>query len=330
MHATEFLKSSPAEIPAAVVLSGGQRYLKQAVLEILRRKIIDDDDNSLTRFVGRDATLQAVSDELRTVSMWGDRRLVVVDDADDFVTRFRPALEKMVEHPAKKAVLVLDVGTWTKSTRLYKQVAAKGLEIECSELKGSALLKWLQETAKETYQQTLTRDAAGLLVELVGQELGMLDTELAKLASYVGARQKIDVNDVKSLVGGWRTETTWAMTDATRDDDLKSALAALDQLLTAGEPPLKLLGGISFVFRKYARATDLARTAGLDQAVRQSGLFPHEMSAGQIYLRRLGRGKAEMILRHLLEADAGLKGADPLPDRMQLERLLLELSGRLA
>ncbi len=330
MHAVEFLKQPPAEIPPVVVLSGGQRHLKQAALTILRKQIIDDDDTSLTRFLGRDAQLQTVSDELHTVSMWGDRRLIVVDDADDFVTKYRGGLEKLVEKPAKKSVLVLDVGTWPKTTRLYKQVLAKGLDIECSDLKGTQLLKWLQDSTKDTYGQTISRDAAALLIELVGEELGLLDSELAKLASYVGGRQKIEIGDVKSIVGGWRTETTWAMTDATRDDDLGFALNALDQLLTAGEPPMKLLGGISYVFKKFAQATELARSCPLDQALRQAGTFPQAVVPAQSYLRRLGRHKAERLLQRLLEADAGLKGASPLPDRMQLERLLLELAGRLA
>lgn len=328
MHAVEFLKSPPAEIAPVVVLSGGQRHLKQSVLAILRQRVVGDDDTSLSRFTGKDADLQTISDELHTLSMWGDRRMIIVDDADDFVTKYRPGLEKLVEKPAKKSVLVLDVTTWMKTTRLYKQVAAKGLDVECSELKGPQLLKWLQETSKETYGRGLARDAASLMIELVGEELGVLDTELAKLASYVGTKASIEIDDVKSLVGGWRTETTWAMTDAVRDDDVSFALNALDQLLTAGEPPMKLLGGITFVFKKFAIATDNSRSGSLEQAVRQAGVFPNAVNAGQSYLRRLGRAKAEAILQRLIQTDAGLKGASPLPERIQLERLLLQLAGK--
>jgi DNA polymerase-3 subunit delta len=329
MHAVDFLKQSPAEIPPVVVLTGGQRHLKQAALGVLRQLIIADDDSSLTRFQGRDAELQGVADELHTVSMWGDRRLVVVDDADDFVTKYRAGLEKLIEKPARKSVLVLDVKSLPKTTRLYKQVVAKGLEVDCSELKGPQLFKWLQETARDQYGKTLTRDGAALLIELIGEELGMLNSELAKLASYAADKSKIDVDDVTGLVGGWRTETTWVLLDAVRDDDLSFALGALDQLLTAGEHPVKLLGGISFVFKKFAQAVELARTTPLEQSLRQAGTFPGAVAAGQAYLRRLGRGKAERILQRLLIADAGLKGANPLPERLQLERLLLELAGRL-
>jgi len=329
MHAVEFLKKTALEIPGVVVLSGGQRHLKQGALTLLRKRIIDDEDTSFTRFAGRDATLQSVADELFTVSMWGDRRLVIVDEADEFVTKFRGGLEKLVEKPAKKSVLILDVTTWPKNTRIYKQVAAKGLDIECSELKGTQLLKWLQETITETYGQTLARDAAVLLIDLIGEDLGLLETELAKLASYVGAKGKIELEDVKSLVGGWRTETTWVMADAAIDDDLASALKGLDQLLGAGEAPMRLLGGISFVFKKFAFATDLSRNRGpLDQALRQAGVYPAGVSKGQIYLRRLGRIKAEQLLQRLVNTDAGLKGASRIPERFQLERLLIELAGR--
>jgi DNA polymerase-3 subunit delta len=42
----------------------------------------------------------------------------------------------------------------------------------------------------------------------------------------------------------------------------------------------------------------------------------------------LGRVKAEQLLQRLVNTDAGLKGASRIPERFQLERLLIELAGR--
>jgi DNA polymerase-3 subunit delta len=327
MHAVEFLKAAPDAIPPVVAVTGSQRHFKQQAIARLRALVIDDDDTSLSRFPGRETELQTVTDELRTVSMWGGRRLVLVEDADDFVSKYRAALEKYVDAPAKKSVLVLDVGSWVKTTRLAKLVAASGLEVNCGELKGAALFKWLQETAAETYQTKLDRDAAALLVDLIGEEPGMLDSELSKLSTYSGERKRITAEDVRSLVGGWRTETTWFMTDAVRDGHVGDALVALEQLLVAGEAPQKLLGGIGFVFRKLATATEQARHKPLDQALRDAGVFPQAVGPSQAYLRRLGRARAERLLSLLVRADSGLKGGDKLPDRIQMERLLLRLSG---
>ncbi len=327
MHATEFLKSGSPAIPPVVALTGQQRHFKSQALGVIRQLVIGDDESSLTRFTGRDTELQAVTDELRTVSMWGDRRLVIVDDADDFVTKNRSGLEKYAETPAKKGVLVLDVGTWQKTTRLAKVVAKSGLEIDCSPLKGGELARWLNQTAHDTYGVKLDRDAAALLMELIGEEPGLLDQELSKLSAYVGERKQISLEDVRGLVGGWRTETTWAMTDSVREGRVPDALEALHQLLHDGEAPLKLLGGIGFVFRKLALATDLARRMPLNDALKEAGVFPRDLGLATSYLKRIGRDRAERMITTLVKTDSGLKGSNRLPDQIQLERLLIELSG---
>jgi DNA polymerase-3 subunit delta len=327
MHAVEFLKAADPDIPGIVALFGTQRHFKSQVLAKLRAVVIGDDETSLTRFTGKEVDLQTVADELRTVSMWGDRRLVVVEEADDFVSKHRAGLEKYAEAPAKKSVLVLDVATWQKTTRLAKQLAKTGLDVEASPLKGAELSRWLHARAADGYDVKLDRDAAGLLIELIGDEPGLLDTELAKLSTFVGDRKRIALEDVRGMVGGWRTETTWAMTDAVREDRLADGLEALGQLLEDGEAPQKLLGGIGFVFRKLALATDMARKTPLPQALRDAGVFPGDLSRAEAYLRRIGGAKAKRIIQALVTTDAGLKGLSPLDERIQLERLLVELSG---
>lgn len=328
MHATDVLRKTPA-VPAVVVLSGGQHHLKSLTLQWLRTAVLGDDETDITRFAGKDADLQSVWDELRTVSMWGERRLVVVETADEFITRHRAGLEKYAAAPSKKSVLVLDVKSWPKNTRLAKQLAQTGLEVECTELKGAALTKWIQETARETHHAEFLRDAAALLIELVGEDLGLLDQEISKLAAFVGQEGTITTEIVRAMVGGWRTETTWAMTDAVRDGDLASALKDLHDLLYHGEAPQKLIGGIHFVFRKLAYGTDLARKQPLDAALREAGVFPQAVGPSAVYLKRLGRPRAERIIHELLDTDLRLKGGSRLPERLQLERLLVLLAGKV-
>ena len=66
----------------------------------------------------------------------------------------------------------------------------------------------------------------------------------------------------------------------------------------------------------------------LDQALRQAGVFPQAVGPSQSYLRRIGRPNAERILNYLLETDTGLKGGSRLPERIQLELLLVRLAGK--
>jgi DNA polymerase-3 subunit delta len=331
MHVTEYLKA-PQKHPTGpvVALAGEQRSLKIAALAAIEKQVLGDGDEAggLTRFDGKVVDLVTVLDELRTVSMWGDRRLVLVEDADDFVTNNRADLEKHLQAPAKKSLLLLDVKSWPKTTRLAKKVAEIGLTLECKPMTAGELTRWLIQESRETHGKQLGRDAASLMVELAGTDFGLLNRELEKLAAYVGARAGIDVEDVRKLVGGWKADAVWTMTNAVCAGDIGRALDNLHKLLDS-DAPLKVLGAIGFVFGRLARATELSsRGSSLTAALREAGVFPNEVERSAAYLRRIGRANGEKIYGRLLAADASLKGASRASAQTRLEKLLVELSGK--
>ncbi|MCA9049163.1 MAG: DNA polymerase III subunit delta, partial [Planctomycetaceae bacterium] len=218
MHATQYLRKPDAAPGSLVVLHGGESHLKQSSLKLLRQIVLgagEDDAIGETRFAGT-SDWRAVRDELLTVSMFTTRRMVVVQDSDEFISTHRAALEEYLEKPASKSVLILDVKSWRKNTRLAKKLVDCGLELDCGELKGAQLTGWLVDECATRYEKQLTRDAAGMMVELAGSGLTLLDQELQKLSAYVGDRERINVDDVRTLVGGWRAETTWTMINAIR------------------------------------------------------------------------------------------------------------------
>lgn len=332
MHATEFArKPKAARKVGLVVLHGSERHLKTQSLSLLTQEILGTDAQDsigLVRYPGKDLEYKTIRDELQMVSMFSDQKLVLVEDADDFISDYRAQLENYAEKPSKRAVLVLDVKTWRKNTRLAKKIESDGLEIDCSELEGVRLTNWLSQRAEEEYGKQLSRDAAALMVELAGTGMGLLEQELSKLASYVGTAPSITPEDVRKLVGGWKGETTWAMIDAIRDGSPGTALQCLSKLLYSGEPGPKILGGINYVFRKFAIAAEISRKTGaLQPALKEAGVFPRDIPAAERYLRRIKRQRAELILETLAKADYGLKGGSRLPEQLQLEQLVLWLCG---
>ncbi len=335
MHATEFLKDpAKTQIERVAVIFGTERFLRQRCLSAVTKQVLgseDGDEIGLTRFEGKDADLKSVLDELLTISMWGDKRLVLVDEAGDFVSKNRGALEKFLDKPAKKSVLVLIVKTWQKTTRLYKLVEKIGLNLSCEPLKDSQIPRWLTDTAREQFEKDLDGAAASLMLELAGGSLGLLEQELSKLASYVGDRKRITAEDVTKLVGGWRTETTWAMIDALLAGQVGEALKGLDKLLAAREAPMLILGGLAFKFRQLSHATEISRGGTkLPAALQKAGVWRNQIDAAEKYLRRLGRPRAEQIAGQILEAREALGGGrgslTPDQERMVLETLLIRLA----
>lgn len=337
LSALDFL-SAPDRHPArpVCVVFGEETFLRRQVLVRLRGAVLagGDADFSLAVFEGRSAAVADVLEELSTVAMFGGgTRLVVVEDADEFITRHRAELEDYVAKPRLTGVLVLEAKSFPSNTRLYKQLAANGLVVECGAPSDARLSKWLATWARQSHRVELAPGAADMLVDLVGPELGLLDQELAKLALTAGLDGKVTAESVRELVGTWRTKTTWDMLDAALAGDVRGAMTQLDRLLLAGENEVPLLAQISATLRRLAAATRLVlqaeatgRRTTLAAALEEAGVKGFVVRKTEQQLRRIGRQRGGQLYEWLLDADLALKGASSLPPRFVLERLIVRLA----
>ncbi|HET6879003.1 MAG TPA: DNA polymerase III subunit delta [Pirellulales bacterium] len=337
IHALDYLaEKTHASAPGCCALFGDEPFLKGLVLAELRREVLGEGEAefSMTRFDGRTADWRSVSDELLTVGLFGGgRRLVVVDDANDFVSEHRSQLEDAASRTIRSGTLVLVVQSWPSNTRLAKQVAASGLAVECKAPPAARLVKWLSTLARERHQARLEREAAESLVEIVGPELGLIDQELAKLSAAANG-QPIGPELVQQLVGGWKAKTAWDMLDAAVEGRTGEALVELDRLLLSGENPIAVMGQIAATLRRFAAATRLieqAEAAGgranLRQSLELAGVKSFVAQKSEAQLRKLGRQRAGRIYNWLLEADLALKGTSSAPARARsvLEQLVVRL-----
>jgi len=324
--------------PGVCVVCGDEPFLARQVVANLRAEVLgaEDAEFSLSVFEGSTAELRDVLDELATRAMFGGgRRLVVVEEADAFVTRYRADLEDYVAAPSTGGVLVLVVKSFPSNTRLAKAVGGSGLAIAAAAPKTGKLARWVIAWAKQAHQAKVTSAAAEMLVELVGPELGLLDQELAKMAMSVGRGGAITPEVVGRMVGTWRAKTTWDMLDAALEGNVGEALGQLDRLLLAGEVPIAILAQISASLRRLAAATRLVlkteaagRRPALGAALEQAGVKRFVLEKAQRQLRQLGRQRGARLYRALLQADLDLKGDSAVPARLILERLILWLSAK--
>ncbi len=349
IHVFDFLEA--ASLPAPIcVLFGSEAFLKRLARNRLRDAVLGESaDSPFATYDGGEIEWKDILDELSTMSLFGGgTRLVVVEQGDALVSKYRERLEAYAEKPRATSVLVLDVDTWPRNTRLYKRLEKSGLQIECRApekpagsrkvLDEAKLCGWLATWATQQHERQLQPAAAAELVGLVGPEFGLLDQELAKLALFVDERTEITPELVQQVVGGWRTQTIWELIDAATEGNTASALEQLGHLLDAGEHPVALFGQISWSLRRFASATRIyerhqreRQPKKVADALVQAG-FPHwnrrALGRAEKQLTQLGRERAGRIYQWLLEADLALKGSHSAPHRARF--VLEQLIGRMA
>ncbi len=177
---------------------------------------------------GERAELAEVLDELRSFAMFGGGKLVAVRNAEAFVTRFREQLEGYVAHPSDSATLVLRLASLPSNQRIYKAIAKVGQIIQCNP--PMHLSRWIVEQGRSVHGIAVEPDAAHLLAELIGDDLGRLDSELAKLAIDV-EKGKVTANHVSATVTFQREQEMRDMTNELAAGNPSEALRRWRQLV---------------------------------------------------------------------------------------------------
>jgi DNA polymerase-3 subunit delta len=331
------------------VVHGDDLYLKAEVIRAIRQELLGGEDEQLlmNTFSGKETQLRDVLDALATLSLFSSGpRLVIVEEADSFVSQYREGLESYVARPSKGGVLVLEVKTWPANTRLAKAVSSQGLTIDCRShdsckpqerrSRERELKTWLVHRAKVNYQARMDMAAADVLLELLPAEPGILDQEIGRLALLAGPRQAIDAEFVRGNVGGWRVRAAWDMIDAAAEGRAAEALGQLERLIASGEKPQVLLAQLASSLRPYALAAELIEAAKTQRqrlpvatALSQAGVLPFKFRQAEEQLRQIGWARARKLMQWLLAADLAMKGHNS-PDeraRIELERLIVRLSG---
>ncbi len=177
---------------------------------------------------GERAELADVLDELRSFAMFGGAKLVVVRDADALITRFREQLENYVTNPSNAGTLLLRLNALPANQRIYKAIAKTGKIEDCNPPKD--VVRWIADHGRSAHGIALTPDAARLMAELVGNDLGRLDSELAKLALQTETG-KIDAAAVGNAVSFQREQEMWDMTNELAAGNAALALKRWRQLV---------------------------------------------------------------------------------------------------
>jgi DNA polymerase-3 subunit delta len=331
MDALAFLdKAANSKRQPVYALVGDEDFLKRRCRDAIISLAAGDADPSFTVTVyqGEKLDYSTVRNDLETLPFLSPARVVVVDAADPFVTEHREALEQYVRKPSKIGVLVLDVKTFPETTRLAKALpdAAK---LVCKAPPAYKLADWVGGWARSRHGRAIGPDAAVMLIDLVGPQLGLLDQELEKLAGAVTDKRAIGPADVEAYVGRSRAANVFQIMNAVGAGEPAAALTVLGELFDEGEDALAILGPLTFQLRKLAAAGRLvAHGQSLASAMDDAGVpkWPAARQTFEQQLRHLGRRRLDRLTDWLIEVNLGLKGGSPLPPRLQLERLVVKLA----
>ena len=222
-----------------------------------------------------------------------------------------------------RARLVLVAKGLDQRRRLHAACAKTGAAVGFARPEPRAVASWVTTLARER-GHAIAAAAVERLIDRAGLELARLDDELEKLSLAVGAGEAIDVRHVEAMVATTRSRAIEDLTDRLGRRDLSGAIRVLRSLVSAGEPPLRILAFVASNLRRALHVSELL-AAGVPEAevAGRLGMPPWLVS------RQANRGTPEALeaaLAALAELDIALKSSRP--EAAAFETVVLEIGRR--
>lgn len=277
---------------------------------------------------GGQAELAEVLDELRTLPLLAKQRVVVIREADSFVSKNRGALEKYFEKPSMTGVLVLTVASWPKTTKLAKKLPKVGQLIELVPPKRKELPARLMQHARQTCGKALDRDAAQLLVELVGEDLAQLENEVDKLALFADKDKAITVRHVESLAGHNRIFGAFEVIEAMMAGQPMQAIRRLRNMFEEDRSAeYTVVGAFAYHLRRMFSAKAMLQKGENPAAVAQKlRIWRDNQDRFFAQLRRTSLEQLGGYIEQLAGIDHAVKTGQA-KTQVAMEQLVLRLAG---
>jgi DNA polymerase-3 subunit delta len=310
------------------VIAGKEESLLNAECEKLVSQLLQPQQRAVGLFDADPVQVPAsqILDELRTAPFLTEKRVVLVKDADDFVSKNRQLLEKYFDNPCSSGVLVLTVTSWPSQTKLARKLPRVGKLINVRQPRRWQLPGHLTKYASEAYSKRLARDAAELLIELTGDNLLQLYSEIDKLALFADTEKTITAKHVELLVGHNRLFNAFGVIDAIIAGDVTQAVERLRSMFAEDKSAqYSVVGAFAFHFRRMFNA----------KALLEKGLAPSDISSrlriwgdrdsffaqlDKMTLKRIGS-----ILQELAAIDYAIKTGQAQAE-VAAEQLVLKLA----
>jgi len=338
----------------AYVFVGDEAFFRKRFRDAILEHLVPSDlrDFSLFEFDLAENDLAEVLDRARTPSLMAPFQVFFVRGVKNLFGRGSneeklAAIEEYCKNPNPAALIVfvadhisipadvrrMEMQDKERYQRIRETMGQYCGIVELARVEEGEAVRWISEyCASREVPVKIDPDGARELVDALGGDMMMISNELEKLMLYVGARNRITLGDVETMVLAAKQRSLYELTDAISSKDRVRALEVLDAILTSGEGEEAAIGHIYMLAKTFRQMLVILERNVRDQRMLWAALwqgFRVPPFAADDIIKQARRYKSRRDLtraiRLVAKADVALR-SNPVSKRMVLERLIIELT----
>jgi len=336
----------------AYVFVGDEAFFRKRFRDAIIEHLVPADlrDFSLFEFDLAENDLAEVLDRARTPSLMSPFQIFFVRGVKNLFGRGSndeklAAIEDYCKNPTPDALLVfvadhisipadvrrMEMLDKERYQRIRETMGQYCGIVELARVEEGEAVRWISDYCTGRAVK-IDADGARELVDALGGDMMMISNELEKLMLYVGARNRIMLGDVETMVLAAKQRSLYELTDAISAKDRLRALEVLDAMLSSGDGEEAAIGHIYMLAKTFRQMLVILERNVRDQRMLWAALwqgFRVPPFAADDIIKQARRYKSRRDLtraiRLVAKADLALR-SNPVSKRMVLERLVMDLT----
>lgn len=307
-------KSSTEDPLAPLTLAVGQEdlLLDRAVQEVVAAARATDPDTDV-RDLTPDALRPGTLAELTSPSLFAERKVVVVRNAQDLSADTVKDVKAYLAAPAEEITLVLLHAGGAKGKGLLDAARKAGArEVACPKMTKPADRLAFARGEFRAAGRSATPDACQALVDAIGSDLRELASACAQLAADVEGA--IDTAVVGRYYTGRAEASSFTVADRAVEGRTAEALEGLRWAIATGVAPVLITSALAQGVRAIGKLASAPRGMRPGDLARELGMPPWKVDRVRQQMRGWSADGVATALSAIAEADAGVKGGGDDPE----------------
>lgn len=316
---------------------GKESFLVEDLLKTLIETVLTEEEHdfNLSIYDMRETAVDLAVEDAATLPFIGAKRVVILKDAyfltaqkDEWkIDHSLKIFEEYIQNPVSETAFVV-VAPYEKldeRKKITKLLKKEAVVVEAKEFDDRLMMEWLENRAKEK-RVSLTNDAIGRMIQLLGKNLLMMTNELDKLALFVGEEGIISIEVVDELVAKTIEQDIFMLINAIVSYRIDEALSIFFALMKQKEDPIKVIALLARQIRIQYQVKEMARQGySQKQMAGQLKLHPYVVRLSLKESERATDKQLHQLLDRLCDLDFQVK-TGKMDKQLAVELFLLSLA----
>ena len=239
------------------LIYGEEDYLKLQYKNKLIAALVNEGDNmNFSKYQDNGINTAQIIDQAETMPFFAEHRVILIENSG-FGKKMPEDLGNYLSTIPEFTVFIFVEPTADKRGKLYKAAKAVGRDIEINMPNEAVLAKWVGVQLNAAGKQ-MKKDAWSQFLNMTHESMDNMSRELEKLITYVGDRNQITIDDVNAICIAKVETKIFDMLNAISAKDMVKTMDLYQDMLSAKEPPMRILTMIVRQFRQMKVVKELS------------------------------------------------------------------------